>query len=340
MTGGYTQGGGIGPLVSRHGMGADQVVEWEVVTGTGELVKATADDHPDLFWALRGGGGSTYGAVVSMTVKAHQDTAVSMAYLTVLNNGTNADALYSAIGVFLGTLPRIVDMGVYLSWIAAPFGFMLTPAIGPGLQVDELDSALQPTIDELQRLGLDYQYSSTSYPNYFPAWASFTKANVSNYNLGGRLVSRNIVENKPDELVAAIRHISSQAAFSGVAFNVANGVQSPDEVATNPYFREALISATLGTPINYTNFTATAAAQDKLTYDLLPALETLDPNGGGYLNEADFQQPNFQQVFYGDHYERLLQIKREYDPYDVFYAKTAVGSEDWEQQLDGRLCKV
>lgn len=169
-----------------------------------------------------------------MTVKAYRDTAVSMAYLTVLNNGTNADALYSAIGMFLGTLPGILDMGVYLSWIAAPFGFMLTPAIGPGLQSDELDSVLQPTVDELHRLGLEYQYSSTTFPNWLPAWASVTKANVWKYNLGGRLVPRTIVENKPDELVAAILHIRSQTVFSGLTFNAANGVQSPEEVAVNP----------------------------------------------------------------------------------------------------------
>lgn len=44
--------------MSKYGMVADQVVGWEVVTGTGELVKATASDYPELFWALRGGGGA------------------------------------------------------------------------------------------------------------------------------------------------------------------------------------------------------------------------------------------------------------------------------------------
>lgn len=340
MFAGFTQGGGIGPLVSKYGLGADQVLEWEVVTGTGELVKATPSDHPDLFWALRGGGGGTYGVVVSMTVKAYSDNVVSMAYLTILNNGINADALYSAVGTFIKTLPSIVDMGIYLSWVVAPFGFMLMPAVGPGFQDSDLDNILQPTVDEIHRLGLDYQYSSTTHPNWLAAYGSTGSWNVSNHNLGGRLIPRSLVENEPDELLKAIRHIASQAVMSGVTFNVANGVSSPDEVAVNPYLRETLISAVVGTPIDYANFTANAAAQDKVTHDLLPALEALLPNGGGYLNEADFQQQNFQHVFYGDHYERLLQIKRKYDPYDLFYAKTGVGSESWEQQSDGRLCRM
>ncbi len=317
------------------------MLEWEVVTGAGELVKATPSDNPDLFWALRGGGGGTYGVVASVTVKAFPDTAVSMAFLTVLNNGTNADALYSAIGTFIKTLPSIVDKGIYLSWLAAPFGFMLTPAIAPGFQVSDLDSALQPTIDELKRLGLGYLYSSATHPDWVTAHALYSQgANVSDFNLGGRLMPRSAVENTPDEVLSAVRYMTSQTVMSAVTFNAANGVSSPADVAANPYFRETLFSVVLGMPVDYANFTANAVAQDKVTYDLLPALEKITPDGGGYLNEADFQQPNFQYIFYRDHYEKLLQIKQKYDPDNIFYAKTAVGSESWKQDIDGRLCRA
>lgn len=81
-------------------------------------------------------------------------------------------------------------------------------------------------------------------------------------------------------------------------------------------------------------------AQDQITEDLLPQLEYLTPGGGAYLNEGDFQQPNWQQTFYGGGYGRLRDIKGSYDPNNVFYAVTAVGSEDWELQPDGRLCKT
>lgn len=71
-------------------------------------------------------------------------------------------------------------------------------------------------------------------------------------------------------------------------------------------------------------------------------LEALTPNGGAYVNEADFQQPDFQKVFYGDNYSRLRAIKAKYDPSDMFYALTAVGSEDWyaDQSQGGRLCRT
>ena len=77
-----------------------------------------------------------------------------------------------------------------------------------------------------------------------------------------------------------------------------------------------------------------------MTTQLLPLLEELTPNGGAYVNEADFQQSDFQSVFYGTNYPTLKAIKSKYDPYNMFYAVTAVGSENWyeDQSRGGRLC--
>lgn len=81
------------------------------------------------------------------------------------------------------------------------------------------------------------------------------------------------------------------------------------------------------------------ANQALMTDLLIPKLAALTPNGSCYLNEGDFQQPDFQSIFYGSNYDQLLAIKDKYDPNHMFYATTAVGSEYWEVQADKRLCK-
>lgn len=115
---------------------------------------------------------------------------------------------------------------------------------------------------------------------------------------------------------------------------------SLDYRSVNPYFHETFLSIAVGTVIDYHDWTATLAAQDQMTEDMLPRLENITPDGAAYLNEADFQLPNFQDTLYGDNYFKLLSIKHKYDPTWLFYARTAVVSEGWMEQSDGRLCKA
>jgi FAD/FMN-containing dehydrogenase len=69
--GGITLGGGIGFLVRRHGLTIDDVLGAEVVTADGELLKVDEDTHPDLFWALRGGGGN-FGVATRLRFRLHE----------------------------------------------------------------------------------------------------------------------------------------------------------------------------------------------------------------------------------------------------------------------------
>jgi FAD/FMN-containing dehydrogenase len=74
--GGITLGGGVGFLHRRHGMTIDNLLAAEVVTADGELVRTDADTHPDLFWAIRGGGGN-FGVVTRFQYRLREvDTVV------------------------------------------------------------------------------------------------------------------------------------------------------------------------------------------------------------------------------------------------------------------------
>jgi hypothetical protein len=93
-------------------LGSDQFLEFKIVTADGTLNVANEVSNPDLFWALRGGGGSTFGVVVEATVKAYPNEHVSAADFAITSSGANSDGLWSAYSYFVSQMPAIVKGGV------------------------------------------------------------------------------------------------------------------------------------------------------------------------------------------------------------------------------------
>ena len=156
IVGGYTQGGGHGPLASKWGLAADQVLEWEVVTADGKLLKATPLQNPDLYWAMSGGGPGTYAIAVSMTAKLHPDMSVAAANLTFSNAGVSQDTFYGVISSFLASLPAIVDSGATSIWLLTNTSFIMYPTTAPGLRVAQLQKLMDPTLAALNSTGIPY----------------------------------------------------------------------------------------------------------------------------------------------------------------------------------------
>ncbi|MFI6600763.1 FAD-binding oxidoreductase [Nonomuraea sp. NPDC050536] len=87
--GGLLLGGGIGWMVRKHGLALDHLVAAEVVTASGEIVRASAEDNPDLFWAIRGGGGNV-GIVTRFELRATRESDVTFARIIYDVAGTEA----------------------------------------------------------------------------------------------------------------------------------------------------------------------------------------------------------------------------------------------------------
>lgn len=180
----------------------------------------------------------------------------------------------------------------------------------------------------------------------YPSYLAFNQAmqrviEVGTSQYGGWLIPRSVVENNNTALSQAYREITEDGAtFIGVGLNVSKQVSGDVYNTVLPAWRDALISTTLSTNWVWDDTPDMLAEQKKMTDVYLPKLENLAPNSGAYMNEGDFRQPNWQQAFYGANYGQLRQIKAKYDPNDLFYGKTAVGSDEWAERYDGRLCRT
>ena len=163
IAGGYTQGGGHSPLSSKFGLAADQALEWEVVTATGAHLIATPSQNADLFWALSGGGGGTYGVVSSLTVKAHPDLNTSAANLTFSSNGISSDSFWSVVETFQESLPSIVDTGTVAVFVLTNDSFAVMPMQGPGVPKAQLQQLFNATLTKLDEEKIQYSMLGTNY---------------------------------------------------------------------------------------------------------------------------------------------------------------------------------
>lgn len=154
---------------------------------------------------------------------------------------------------------------------------------------------------------------------------------------GGRLVQRDLVPNITASAYRPLTEIG--VALTGVSLDVSK-FGSAATTSVVPAWRTALIHAVLNLPWSYTAPWADNVAQaNKMTEQAMPIIEAATPGSGAYVHEADFQQPDFQEVFWGENYQRLLGIKAKYDPENFFYTRIAPGSEAWTVVNDGRMCR-
>lgn len=156
LAGGYSQGGGHGQLVSHVGLAADQVLEWEVVLANGKLVTASPKNHPDLYWALSGGGGGTYGVVVSMTSKAYPELPTASGNLSFSDTGVSRDTFFAAVAMFISILPSIGDTGGATVWWLTNTTLSTTPTTIPGGTATIFNSLFAPLIGFLQQNDIKY----------------------------------------------------------------------------------------------------------------------------------------------------------------------------------------
>ncbi|KAJ8108082.1 hypothetical protein ONZ43_g6536 [Nemania bipapillata] len=355
VAGGYAQGGGYGLLASLYGLGADNVLEWEVVTVDGKLVTATPkNEYSDLYWALSGGGGGTYGIVVSMTARLFEDGPVSSAnfFFSTASAGSE-EAYWNAVGIFHSHLPALVDQkGIVLSYSISKDTFILYTMTAPNRTTSDVMNILSPMTSDLGTLGLSLQSmflntsESPTYSSYYesslePVLAVSPISPVA----GDRFISRSNMVNNPAGVLKGFQDVTASGNFTlactALNVNKSHVVKPVAGNSATPAWRDALATCIIGSVWSWGQpWDLVLAQQNELEQSILPAFEAATPGAGAYSNEANFAQVDWQASFYGTNYPKLKAIKTKYDPTGILYGVVSVGSENWKKDGNGRLCRV
>jgi hypothetical protein len=307
---GLTLGGGIGVASRKYGLTCDRLVSARVVTADGMSRTVSASVEPDLFWALRGGGGGNFGIVTSFTfdtVAAPQPTVFQLDFPAgsvpdVLGGWQQwipgmPDELTANCHIIGGSPSRCTVVGCYLGPPSAVYPLLaeLIRRIGS-----------QPAARTVTEFGcLDaMRYfagcsSAAECREAFVAASRVLTAPVADPTLLASTFDGRTVYVIIDGLGGAIGAVG--AANTAFAHRAAFGIMQI-YVRTSPAQRAAAAQSVAG-------------MRDQLTGVL---------GGGGYVNYIDASMPDWAQAYYGDNLDRLRRVAQRYDPDRLFSFPQAI----------------
>jgi FAD/FMN-containing dehydrogenase len=301
---GYTLGGGLGWLMAKYGLAADNLLAVELVTAEGDILQVDATSHPDLFWALRGGGGN-FGVATSFTYRLHP--------LRTIVGGLIAhpiDAAPALLRFYRDVVAEASDdLTVFAGLVHAPDGSgakLSALVVFHAGSVDEAARELEPF--EAWGSPLVVQVGPMPYPVMNTILDAGFPTGALNYWLSS------FTRGLPDELIdiAVERFAAVPSPMTAILLEHFHGAVTrigPTDTAV-PHRDEGwnlLIPSVWTDP-------ADTVANIAWTRETFAAMRA-HFSGGRWLNYlGDDQADDAIRAAYGPNYDRLVAVKRRYDP--------------------------
>ncbi|WNV87813.1 FAD-binding oxidoreductase [Umezawaea sp. Da 62-37] len=340
--GGFVTGGGMGWQFRKYGPASDRLLSARVVLADGRAVVASAERNPDLLWALRGGGGGNFGIVTDFEMKPTVEPSVVHFTLnwpwdsadTVLNRwqdwAEHTDAaLAPRAGLLLddaapGAVPRVIVTGVHFGTTAEA-----TAAL------DELVSLVgsPPTGRVVEHLSYERaMMRQFGCENSSVAQCHLTGANPEALlprSVFVRHRSRMFADPVPasgvDDLLRAFDADRAAGQYRWLGFlSLGKNANTVPRDATAYVHRDATLFAVY--TVGLADPTPEARAAGLSWVD--GGFAAMDPhsNGRTYVNYPDTSLPDWRDAYYGSNHDRLVRVKRRYDPHGLFRLPHGVGA--------------
>ncbi|KAK3089588.1 hypothetical protein FSP39_004854 [Pinctada imbricata] len=336
--GGYTLGGGHSPMCRMLGMAVDNLLEVEMVSANGSIVRATANytsitnsdgsiqntTDTDIFWALSGGGGGTFGIVTKFYFRLHRPPSkfvrMYLRYPILLPDGTNVGKPVM-MNWFqkLPSLPR--------EWGGHFLAFHGLNNVNTTSYVLLFMNHFGPNVTESFRhiYHITDYYEAARFVQYevYDTFWEYEKTVTDQQSING-YVYNSLLQNGSftEPLVDFIIETVLGGANPNIMSSFTGTLTGEDTTSVHPGFRHSIMALTGGigwdTPYNIT---------EAIQYGARLSDKLQEYGDGMYPNEAGAGVKNWQQAFWGANYDRLLEIKQKWDPQHYFICRECVGSE-------------
>ncbi|KIJ34200.1 hypothetical protein M422DRAFT_182349 [Sphaerobolus stellatus SS14] len=288
---------------------------------------------------IQGGGHSTLSSFLGLAADSalEYEVVTTTGKFVVASPIQNSDLYWALSG----------GVGTYAMAVYGSASFELEPVFVPNATIEQVQNLIKPFLSNLTAFGINYTFSISSHPTFqiaFDSVPEYVDLTVGIYNFGGRILPKSLWGDPGsfNRTMAVLRGIADNGGtLMDLTLSPSIKLNSAPPNAVLLAWRTA--QKFLITLLPW-NDTATAAeikaTQNRVTNIIDQPLRDLAPDSGTYLNEADPNEPNWQQSFYGANYRQLLSIKDKWDPEGMLFGRTAVGGDRWFEDADGRLCRV
>ena len=327
--GGFTLGGGYGWLSPKYGLACDNLVGADVVTASGRLVHASEEENPELLWALRGAG-ANFGVVTSYELRTHEIPALLLAGMLVVPNTDVADYVRAYRDCVEQAPEELVTAVVTI--LAPPEDFVPPDLVGTPVvatvvaYIGDTEDALEATAP-LRQLVADCGGMDLVQPMPYTALQAmidgFAPKHWLNYHRGIHL--DRFSDESIDRWLEVGKEIGSPMT-QGVIFRHGGAVSRVDEMATAAGHRDAPYMAH---PIACWA-TPEETEHERAWVERFTDAFASDTSGGVYLNfEPGTDQANVVAGFGRDKYQRLVELKDEWDPTNLFRSNHNIAPTGW-----------
>ncbi|TFK34792.1 hypothetical protein BDQ12DRAFT_612887 [Crucibulum laeve] len=339
VAGGWLQGGGHGALSNTMGLGVDRALQFKVVTPDGKYRTANACQNEDLFFALRGGGGGTFGVVLEATVLASPQLSLQTVIVSfAAKNTTLTKQMWSILA----------DNG--LKWADEGWGGFsqanIAILLNPVISKEDATTSMAPLIDFGKQLQAANVTGAALVVTTFPSWGAFFQVFTgdhvavvgSSLALASRLINKSNFDAPKDRTALVSGLLAADATAPGliILISAPTSFAGDGQTSVTDVWRSSLYHVTVVSPWNWN----ATLAEKKAGYDTaskaIDNLRKITPEAA-YLNESDVHEPNHEVAFWGKHYPELLRIKKKYDPDQLLDCWHCVG---WNPKSTRFSCYV
>ncbi|KAH7138154.1 hypothetical protein B0J11DRAFT_587266 [Dendryphion nanum] len=336
--GGYVLGGGIGPLGNYFGLAVDNVVQFDVVTADGSTETVNECTNPDLFWALRGGGGT-----LAVTTRTYFKTYPSFSAVSTAVGQikcTQRSAWTTLITKLIASQVSLRKAGLAGIWqsnsgtLSLALIYLQPSFTNPATELSTFFNLIKPflSIPSCATQVKPTQFvGNTSWNDAYrqAILPLITAAAPGGLNIidGSRLISNKLVSSETElrSVTDYVVNLDPNVNFIWQnSVGTASNKIAPNATSVHPDWRTAFAFMDIAVTGPWSGTTPSQISIAK------KALEDADSVFGetAFSNEAWILEKNWQRQFWGENYERLVKIKRDVDPCGLFNCRRCVGSEE------------